>query len=93
MSSMQTHKTNSNLGDQTNQSDLALGSVGWWIDPFGQEKLGVLLASDTLQIYDRCCYGFMPTDNHDSTNKWPFKDEIYHYHYVERGSGIYLIIE
>ena len=52
------------------------GTTGWWNGPLGEEQVGVLLTADSLQLYKKTRYGFIPDDLPVSPLDWVLQAEI-----------------
>ena len=46
----------------SHQPSLSPGVTGWWTGPLGEEQQGVLLTIDSLQLYKKTRYGFVPDE-------------------------------
>lgn len=58
------------------QPSLSPGVTGWWTGPLGEEQLGVLLTIDSLQLYKKTRYGFVPDDLPVVPGEWVCQAEI-----------------
>ena len=58
------------------QPSLSPGVTGWRTGPLGEEQLGVLLTMDSLQLYKKTRYGFVPDDLPVVPGEWVCQAEI-----------------
>ena len=70
-------------------SDL-VGTVGIFEGPLGSRCLGVVLSSDTIQLYQPSRYGFEPEDLSSNLNEWSLCTKIEDFDFISRRTGIYL---
>ena len=74
--------SNSSQTEQESNSNqakkLTIGTLGWWIGPLEEKRLGIIIDNDTLKLYEKSCYGYVPMVTHEN------------YEFVERRSGIFL---
>ena len=62
-------------------SDL-VGTVGLFEGPLGSRCLGVVLSSDTIQLYQPSRYGFEPEDLSSSLNEWSLCTKIEDFDFI-----------
>ena len=70
-------------------SDL-VGTVGIFEGPLGARCLGVVLSSDTIQLYQPSRYGFEPEDLSSNLNDWSLCTVIEDFDFISRRTGVYL---
>ena len=70
---------------------LTIGTVGLWKGQLGETKVGVLLDSDTLQLYKKTRYGMVPSGLPTDTQSWSLEEVIEDYGYEQRGNRLYLV--
>jgi hypothetical protein len=66
------------------------GLLGWWEGPLDQRKVGIVLDSETLQLYESSRYGFLPSDAREYLPDWNLLEHIEEYKFFERPSGLFL---
>ena len=57
-------------------SSLSSGVTGWWTAPLEEEPLGFLFTGDSLQLYKKTRYGFVPDELTVTPGQWTFQAEI-----------------
>ena len=79
------------LGESMELSRLpSIGTVGWFEGPVGEKRLGIVLDMSTLQLYDKCRYGFLPSPTTECLQEWDLHETLAAYSFVEKLSEIYL---
>ena len=80
--------------DDEESESILPGTHGWWSGPFEEVVVGVLLDSSTLQKYKKKRLGYipdgMPEDLSGLRLSQIFGDKDFHY--IEKGSNIYLLL-
>ena len=67
--------------------------LGWWNDPLGQTKIGVMMNDDTLQMFSLRRYGFVPDSLLENKMDWTLYRKVSKYHYEEIKDKVFLILE
>ena len=67
-----------------------VGTLGWWIGPLEDKRVGIVIDDDTLKLYDSCRYGYVPMATHEVLLEWDLLETIDEYEFIERRSGIFL---
>ena len=85
------------LSDEDNltsssEEAVAVGTVGWFISAFEEEKVGVVVEESSLQLYKFCRYGFKPSGLLVDLKDWIHKESIDNYEYIAKGDAIFLVI-
>ena len=57
----------------------------------GENKVGVVIDSNTLQMYHMTRYGFEPEDTSEDIKKWKVVRIIEDFDFVKRRTGVYLV--
>ena len=56
--------SNSSQTEQESNSNqakkLTIGTLGWWIGPLEEKRLGIIIDNDTLKLYEKSCYDYVP---------------------------------
>ena len=68
-----------------------VGTVGWWNGPLDEKRVGVVLDSESLQIYGACQRGYFPLDITVDISEWCLSKEINDYSYRLQRGGVFLI--
>ena len=63
-------------GSVASDSPVPSGTTGWWHGPLGEKQVGVMLTEDTLQMYKKTRYGFVPDDLPVNPSDWKIEAEI-----------------
>jgi hypothetical protein len=66
-----------------------IGTLGWFQGPIGR-RLGVVVDSDTLQLYDKLRHGFVPKLNYETLTEWTLDEDVSSYGFVEVGDTVFL---
>ena len=81
--------SNSSQTEQESNSNqakkLTIGTLGWWIGPLEEKRLGIIIDNDTLKLYEKSHYGYV-----SMVEEWDLLESIENYEFVERRSGIFL---
>jgi hypothetical protein len=52
------------------------GLLGWWDGPLEERRVGIVLDSDTLQLYESSRYGYLPSDTREVLSNWNLLEAI-----------------
>ena len=83
----------SQTGQESNSNQakkLTIGTLGWWIGPLEEKRLGIIIDNDTLKLYEKSHYGYVSMVTHEKLEEWDLLESIENYEFVERRSGIFL---
>ena len=69
---------------------LTIGTLGWWIGPLEEKRLGIIIDNNTLKLYEKSHYGYVPMVTHEKLEECDHLEPIENYEFVERRSGIFL---
>lgn len=69
-----------------------IGVTGWWHGPLGERKVGVILTKDSIQIYQKSNYGFVPEGYPIGPKGWDLNETIpeENVYYVMRRDQVFL---
>ena len=67
-----------------------IGQVAILEGPFGEKKVGLILTSDTVQLYHLSRYGFEPDDLTEEAKDWKISKIIEDYDFITKRTGVYM---
>ena len=81
--------TNMEIAEE--DSDIAVGTLGFWKGPLNESKVGVLLEPGTLQTYKKARFGMIPEEVPKDAKQWTSENVLDDYGYEQKGNRLYLV--